>query len=89
MALVRLSTPLRVHCGGKPELRAEGSTLREVISFIDRESPGFGDRVLKDGRINEFINIFVNNEDVRFLDGLETPVGPGDTISILPAVSGG
>jgi molybdopterin converting factor small subunit len=89
MAVVRLSTPLRVHCGGRPEIRVRGRTLAEVISAIDRESPGFKDRVLTGGRINEYINIFVNNEDVRFLEELETPIGEGDTISILPAVSGG
>jgi molybdopterin converting factor small subunit len=89
MVLVRLSTPLRVHSGGKAEVESEGRTLREVIHHLDGRCPGLGAKVLANGSINRFINIFINNEDVRFLEDLETPVGPGDVVSILPAVSGG
>lgn len=89
MAIVRLATPLRKFSEGKPEITAEGVTLREVLLNIDAKSPGFADKVLENGEIKRFINIYVNNEDVRLGKGLETKVDKKDTISILPAVSGG
>ncbi len=89
MAVVRLATPLRKFSEGRPELEAEGSTLEEVLLSIEAESPGFADKVLENGEIKRFINIYVNNEDVRLGEGLATKVGKDDTISILPAVSGG
>jgi molybdopterin converting factor small subunit len=89
MAIVRLATPLRKFSDGKPEITAKGATLEEVIKNIDEERPGFADKVLENGEIKRFINIYVNNEDVRMGDGLKTKVGDNDVISILPAVSGG
>ena len=89
MAVVRLATPLRKFSDGSPEVTAEGSTLEEVLQNIDTESPGFADKVLENGEIKRFINIYVNNEDVRLGKGLTTKVDKDDTISILPAVSGG
>jgi|TARA_B100001964_G_C14249114_1_gene608959 molybdopterin converting factor small subunit len=89
MAIVRLATPLRKFSNGKPELKVEGSTLDEVIHNIDVKGPGFKDKILENGKIKRFINIYVNNEDVRLGDELTTNVGQDDTISILPAVSGG
>lgn len=89
MATVRLATPLRKFSDGKPEITAEGTTLEEVIKNIDSERPGFADKVLENGEIKRFINIYVNNEDVRMGEGLRTKVGDKDVVSILPAVSGG
>ena len=89
MAIVRLSTPLRKFNKGKPEVEAGGSTLKEVLANIDASSPGFADKVLERGEIKRFVNIYVNNEDVRLGKGLETQIGEKDVISILPAVSGG
>ncbi|NOZ59416.1 MAG: MoaD/ThiS family protein [Euryarchaeota archaeon] len=89
MVTVRLATPLRKFSDGKPEIKVSGSTVREVIENIDREKPGFKERVLENDEIKQFINIFHNNEDVRFKQGLDTPVAEDDVISILPAVSGG
>jgi molybdopterin converting factor small subunit len=89
MAVVRLATPLRKFSDGQPEVTADGSTLEEVLLNIDAKSPGFADKVLENGEIKRFINIYVNNEDVRLGEGLTTKVGKDDTVSILPAVSGG
>lgn len=89
MAIVRLSTPLRKFNQGKPEVEAGGSTLKEVLQNIDASNPGFADKVLEKGEIKRFVNIYVNNEDVRLGKGLETQIGEKDVISILPAVSGG
>ncbi|MFQ5816288.1 MAG: MoaD/ThiS family protein [Candidatus Hydrothermarchaeaceae archaeon] len=89
MALIRLATPLRRFSGGKPEITEEGSTLLELIENIDGASPGFAEKVLENGEIKRFLNIYVNNEDVRLGEGLRTPIGEKDIVSILPAVSGG
>ena len=89
MAVVRLSTPLRKFSDGKPEITSAGNTLKEVLLKIDSKSPGFVEKVLEDEEIKRFINIYVNNEDVRLGKGLDTEVGESDVISILPAVSGG
>lgn len=89
MAVVRLSTPLRKFSDGKPEITSAGDTLREVLLKIDSKSPGFIEKVLENGEIKRFINMYVNNEDVRLDKGLDTEIGESDVISILPAVSGG
>ena len=89
MVVVRLSTPLRKFSDGKPEITSVGNTLKEVLSEIDSKSPGFIEKLLEDEEIKRFINIYVNNEDVRLGKGLDTEVGESDVISILPAVSGG
>lgn len=89
MAVVRLSTPLRKFSDGKPEITSEGKTLREVLLKIDSNNPGFIEKVLEDGEIKRFINIYANNEDVRLGKGLDTELGESDVVSILPAVSGG
>ncbi len=89
MAVVRLSTPLRKFSEGKPEIKTEGSTLKEVLSNIDSNSPGFLEKLVENDEIKQFINIYVNNEDVRLGQGLDTEVGENDVVSVLPAVSGG
>ncbi len=89
MAIVRLSTPLRKFSEGKPEIKTEGNTLKEVLSSIDSNSPGFLEKILENDEIKQFINIYINNEDVRLGDGLNTTIGENDVVSILPAVSGG
>ncbi|MFQ6136129.1 MAG: MoaD family protein [Candidatus Hydrothermarchaeales archaeon] len=89
MAVVRLSTPLRRYTEGRPEVEAEGKTLIEVLSDLDKRYPGIAERILDGGEIQRFVNIYVNNEDVRLGSGLKTKLGKGDIVSILPAVSGG
>jgi sulfur-carrier protein len=81
---------LRPTVGGERTLAAEGSTLRELITNVDARHPGFAGQLLDPtGEQRSFVNIYVNDEDVRYLNGLETPVEKGDVISILPAVAGG
>ncbi len=89
MAVVRLSTPLRRFTDGKPEVEAEGATLNEVLSDLNSKYPGISEKILDGEEIQKFVNIYVNNEDVRLGDDLATKLGEKDIISILPAVSGG
>jgi MoaD family protein len=90
MANVRVPSMLRPTVGGERSVAAEGSTLRELIHNVDKRHPGFAGQLLEgDGAQRRFVNIYVNDEDVRYLDGLDTRVEEGDVISILPAVAGG
>jgi MoaD family protein len=87
---VRIPTILRKHTGGAKAVEAKGSTLREVIDELDANHPGLkGAIVTETGEIHRFINIYLNDEDIRFSGALETPVADGDVVSILPAVAGG
>lgn len=87
---VRIPTILRKHTGGAKAVEAKGSTLREVIDQLDADHPGLKGAILANGgEIHRFINIYLNDEDVRFSGALETPVSDGDVVSILPAVAGG
>ena len=87
---VRVPTILRKHTGGERAVEAKGATLREVIDDLDAGHPGLKAAILADGgEIHRFINIYLNDEDVRFSGALETPVSDGDVVSILPAVAGG
>ncbi|MCL4414091.1 MAG: MoaD/ThiS family protein [Acidimicrobiales bacterium] len=87
---VRIPTQLRSLTGGAGEVTLEGSTLSEVLSALDAAHPGFAGRLFDDdGSLRRFVNVFVADEDVRFLQGLSTPVGEGQTVSIVPAVAGG
>ncbi|MGQ9632176.1 MAG: MoaD/ThiS family protein [bacterium] len=88
--LVRIPTPLRKLAGNRSEVICSGSNIVELIDDLDRKCPGIKGRICgDDGSILRFINIFVNEEDIRFLDGIRTPVKEGDTVSIIPAISGG
>ena len=81
---------LRPTVGGERSVAAEGSTLRELITNVDKRHPGFAGQLLeRDGAQRRFVNIYVNDEDVRYLGSLETDIGEGDTVAILPAVAGG
>ena len=87
---VKLPTILRKHAGGEPRVAAEGATLRELLSDLETRYPGITKNVVTgDGALHRFVNVYVNDEDVRYLGSLETAVAEGDTISILPAVAGG
>ena len=87
---VKLPTILRTHAGGEAKVGADGKTLREVLSDLEGHYPGITKNVLSDdGGLHRFINVYVNDEDVRYLGSLETEVSDGDTVSILPAVAGG
>lgn len=87
---VRIPTQLRSLTGGAGEVSVEGSTLAEALKALDAAHPGFAERLFgEDGKLRRFVNVFVAEEDVRFLQGLDTPVAPGQTVSIVPAVAGG
>ncbi|HVL81549.1 MAG TPA: MoaD/ThiS family protein [Actinomycetota bacterium] len=87
---VRIPTVLRKHTGDQATVQASGTTLAQVIDDIDARHPGFRAAVVsEDGALHRFINVYVNDEDVRFLESLQTPLKDGDTVSVLPAVAGG
>lgn len=87
---VKLPTILRKHAGGEAKVDAEGATLRELLGNLETSYPGITKNVLADdGGLHRFINVYVNDEDVRYLGSLETELQDGDTISLLPAVAGG
>jgi len=89
-ATVRIPSQLRPLSGGAGELVLEGSTVAEVLKALDTAHAGFADRLFDDsGNLRRFVNVFLADEDVRFLQGLGTPVSDGQTISIVPAVAGG
>lgn len=87
---VRVPAALRALVGGRSELDAAPGSLREVLAAIGRESPALADRVVaEDGALRRHVNVFVNEEDVRFRELLETPVREGDRVTIVPAIAGG
>ncbi len=87
--LVRIPAPLRPLTGGKDEVNADGATVGDVIEDLEKKHPGIKDRLLDAKGVRRFINIYVGEEDVRFLDGLKTQLKAGDQISIVPAIAGG
>lgn len=90
MATVRIPTPLRKLTGDQRTVQASGRTVAEVVDDLERRYPGFKARVVDgDGKVLSFVNIFVNDEDVRFLQGLATPVANDADVSIIPAMAGG
>jgi molybdopterin converting factor small subunit len=89
MTTVRIPTPLRTLTGGQDEVPATGGTIAEVIDDLEKRHPGIKDRLLDAKGVRRFINIYVGEEDVRFLKGLATEVKATDQISIVPAIAGG
>ena len=87
---IRLPTILRQHAGGQATVQAQGGTLGEIFDDLVRQFPNLAGKVVtEDGALHKFVNVYVNDDDVRYLDKLDTKVGGDDTISILPAVAGG
>ena len=86
---VRIPTILRPYTKDQKSVSAEGATLSAVISHLDSQYAGIGERLLENGALRSFINVYINDEDVRFLGGLDAQVKAGDSITILPAVAGG
>lgn len=90
MTTVRIPAQLRTLTAGAGQLTIEGATVGQVLASLDATHSGFAERLFDDaGGLRRFVNVFVDEEDVRFLEGLETPVTPAQTISIVPAVAGG
>jgi sulfur-carrier protein len=87
---VRIPTTMRPISGGSSTVSVEGSTLGEVLAALESAHPGFNERLFDEtGALRKFVNVFVADDDVRYLDGLDTLVPAGETVSIIPAVAGG
>ena len=87
---VRIPTALRTLTGGAGEVSVDGSTVGDVLKSLDAAHPGLAERLFDDnGNLRRFVNVFVADEDIRFLDNLDTPVTEGQAVSIIPAVAGG
>jgi molybdopterin converting factor small subunit len=87
---VRIPTILRTYTGGSAEVAAEPGTLREVLAGLDTAYPGLAGRIVDEtGHLRRFVNVYVGEEDVRFAQGMETPVPSGAHVSVIPAVAGG
>jgi len=89
VSTVRIPPVLREAVGGSRSLSAEGSTVDEVLADLFVNHPALRERVTEDGHLSPFVNVYVNDRDVRYRDGLDTPVGPDDTVILLPAMAGG
>ena len=90
MAIVRIPTPLRKLTGGAEEVQAPGKSVGELIGELEKKYPGIKERICDEsGSVRRFVNIFVKDEDIRFLQNLETPLGDKDEVSIVPAIAGG
>ena len=87
---IRIPTPLRKFTDGKSEVDVEGGTVREIFDDVENRHGGLKDKIFDDaGEVRRFINVFVNGEDVRHAEGLDTPVKDGDELSVVPAIAGG
>jgi sulfur-carrier protein len=86
---VRIPTILRTYTGGAKSVEGKGGTLDELFSDLDSRHPGLRERLVDDKGLRKFVNVYLNDEDVRFLGGLETAVSDGDNVTVLPAVAGG
>ncbi|MGD9572866.1 MAG: ubiquitin-like small modifier protein 1 [Thermoleophilia bacterium] len=86
---VRIPAPLRPVVGGQSSVECAPGTIRDLIDQLDADYSGFRDRVMEDGALRRFVNVFVAGEDVRFGDGIDTAVAEGQEVTILPAVAGG
>ena len=86
---VRIPTILRSYTGGAKAVEGSGATLDELLNNLNAAHGGLRDRLVDGEKLRRFVNVYLNDEDVRFLGGLETPVKDGDTVTVLPAVAGG
>jgi len=86
---VRIPTILRSYTGGAKSVEGTGDTLADVLTDLDSRHDGLRDRLVDDSGLRRFVNVYLNDEDVRFLGGLEAPLKDGDTVTVLPAVAGG
>ena len=86
---VHIPTPMRQHTAGQATVQASGGTVKAVLSDVGQKFPGITDRLFDNGQVRRFVNVYLNDEDVRYLDNLATPVKDGDEVAIIPAVAGG
>jgi molybdopterin synthase sulfur carrier subunit len=89
MATVRIPTTLRNHTAGQDVVNVEGATIAEIIDNLDKDHPGIRAKLVDDKGVRRFVNIFIGDEDIRFMKGIETAVADADEISIIPAIAGG
>jgi molybdopterin synthase sulfur carrier subunit len=87
---VRIPTPLRKLTAEKAEVESDGGTIREIVDDLEKQFPGFKERMCdENGELRRFVNVYVGEEDIRFLNGLDTEIPAGELVSIIPAVAGG
>ncbi len=86
---VRIPTPLQKLTNGQDEVETEAGTVMSLINNLDKQFPGIGERISEGGKVRRFINIYLNDEDIRFLRNEETEIKDGDEVSIVPAIAGG
>lgn len=86
---VRIPTPLQKLTNGKEEVEGVPGTIMSLINYLNSKYPGIGERISEGGKVRRFVNIYVNDEDIRFLQNEETEVKDGDEVSIVPAIAGG
>lgn len=86
---VRIPTPLQKLTDGKEEVEGDPGTVISLVNSLDKKFPGIGERISEGGKIRRFVNIYLNDEDIRFLENEETEVKDGDEVSIIPAIAGG
>jgi len=86
---VRIPTILRTYTDGAKVVEGSGDSLRKLIADLETRHPGISDRILDDAGLRRFVNVYLNDEDVRFLDGIDTGLADGDVVTVLPAVAGG
>jgi sulfur-carrier protein len=86
---VRIPTILRTYTDGARSVESSGDTLRSLFASLDATYPGIQERIVDDAGLRRFVNVYLNDEDVRFLDGIDTALSDGDVVTVLPAVAGG
>jgi sulfur-carrier protein len=86
---IHIPTPMRQHTEGQAVVQASGATVQATLDDLGRKFPGVNQRIFENGQVRRFINVYLNDEDIRYLDNLATAVKDGDEVSIIPAVAGG
>jgi molybdopterin synthase sulfur carrier subunit len=86
---IRIPTPLQSLTAGQESVEGQAGSVIDLVNFLESKYPGIGERISEDGKIRRFVNIYVNEEDIRFMKAEETEVKDGDEVSIVPAIAGG
>ncbi|MCI0639474.1 MAG: MoaD/ThiS family protein [Gemmataceae bacterium] len=86
---VHIPTPMRQHTDGQAVVEATGDTVQDLLDNLGKKHPGITSRIFENGQVRRFVNVYLNDEDIRYLDSLQTPIKDGDEVSIIPAVAGG
>jgi molybdopterin synthase sulfur carrier subunit len=86
---IQIPTPMREQTGGKAEVEVSGATVKAALADLLRQFPGVGPKLFDNGKLRPYVNVFVNDEDIRYLDEMETALADGQTVALIPAVAGG